>query len=654
MRTLLQIFSSLKLTIGILLGFGALIGYATFYEVDGATGAIRRDFYRTPGFLGILAMLGVNLAACTLKRAPFQAHQIGYVTTHGGLMMILVGSMLTFAGGVEGTLPLAEQGASPAEATRDTFDRTDVSPELEIAYVDGERVVPLGRFPVSPAPDLAVGGVGRLGWILFILAVVSGVLFLLRIWERGEWYRPVPYAFLGVALLACAARAVRPPREDLPRFPVTQTLEVAVTRNVPRAALSRRVRDGGPAENPAALVEIRSQEQRLEERQWLFARDPSRSHMQVGPLLVLFAPDVDLAGVRERIQRQMEGVLVMSDGAADAAPRHVWVRAARREWTDAGGGFTLRVDRFFPDLAVDPKEDDPDERFSSASDTPRNPAVLFALRRPDGAEGLFLARPGVPLEAVEGDLSPPAAVSFHMDPQMYVQMRRAMVILTRTDAGYRYLCTSRSGQTEEGSLQVGQPIRYPFMPLPLFFAVAEEAARAWEEAVLVPSDDPNAGPGLACRVTLGGKSRETGVLLDVAEPSRVVFDAETAYDVRYKRREDPLGFTVTLRDFRKVDYPGTDRASSYESDVTVADGAAAWDQTVRVNEPLSHEGFVLYQSSYAVDGRGREMSIFAVARDPGARLVYAGFAVFGVGLLLIFYLKPILIERRRRRSPAGA
>ena len=78
--------------------------------------------------------------------------------------------------------------------------------------------------------------------------------------------------------------------------------------------------------------------------------------------------------------------------------------------------------------------------------------------------------------------------------------------------------------------------------------------------------------------------------------------------------------------------------------VSVTSGTDSFKTVVKVNHPLIHNGFRLYQSSYMADGRGREISVFAVARDPGARLVYLGFLVFGIGLVLIFYLKPFLLR----------
>lgn len=647
-RKTVTVFSSLKLTVGILLSLGALIGYATFFEVDASSGAIRRDFYRTPGFLGILAMLGVNLAACTAKRAPYRPHQIGYVTTHGGLMMILVGSILTFYGGVEGMLPLAEKGVSPAEATQEVFFRTDAPPDLEVAYREGDRETRLGRFPVAPAVAESGRSAHRLGWIFFILGVIAGVLFLLRIWEKGDWYRPVPFVFLGLALLGCTVRVLRPPAGDLPRFSPSAGIEVSVVESLPHAGIARAVRGGGSAGNPAIRVALELEGISREER-WLFLKESGRSHFQAGPLLVAFVPQEDLAGIFQTIAEQSEGALARL--VPGETPTQVWVKAAKEGWHAVGGGLSVRTDAFFPDLEVDPDADDPDERFATKSQDPRAPAVLFRARRDEGGEeGLFLARAGEGVaERVSGTLPPPEGIEYRFDPRAYLGFRLPMVLLApkETEPGsFGYLATSRSGDHEVGTVRAGEALRYPFMPMPLSVRVAEAHERAWEETRLAPDPDTNAPPGLRVRIDRGGRIRETAVLLD-GGPGEVHFEGEppVGFRIDYRRGVAPLGFSVTLEDFRKVDYPGTERASSYESDVSVTDGPESFRTTVKVNHPLDREGFRLFQSSYMTDGRGREISVFAVARDPGARLVYLGFLVFGVGLVLIFYLKPFLLAR---------
>jgi cytochrome c biogenesis protein ResB len=71
---------------------------------------------------------------------------------------------------------------------------------------------------------------------------------------------------------------------------------------------------------------------------------------------------------------------------------------------------------------------------------------------------------------------------------------------------------------------------------------------------------------------------------------------------------------------------------------------------ISMNKPLKHRGFRLFQSSYVRNG-SQEASIFSVSYDPGVSVVYTGFIIFIAGMVVIFYLKPV-IKRAYLRSVA--
>jgi hypothetical protein len=65
-------------------------------------------------------------------------------------------------------------------------------------------------------------------------------------------------------------------------------------------------------------------------------------------------------------------------------------------------------------------------------------------------------------------------------------------------------------------------------------------------------------------------------------------------------------------------------------------------RTVQVNQPLSYKGYTFYQLSY--NPEDLSWSTLEVVRDPGVVVVYSGFALLMVGLLIIFYLNPWLSQ----------
>lgn len=107
------------------------------------------------------------------------------------------------------------------------------------------------------------------------------------------------------------------------------------------------------------------------------------------------------------------------------------------------------------------------------------------------------------------------------------------------------------------------------------------------------------------------------------------------YQLRYGPSFVELPFTIRLDDFRKMDYPGTEMAMAYESDVTVSvAGGAPRPFRIFMNNPFKYGGWKVYQSSFI----GDDTSIFSIMRDPGLPLTYFGctFLCIGIGITFFF------------------
>lgn len=106
--------------------------------------------------------------------------------------------------------------------------------------------------------------------------------------------------------------------------------------------------------------------------------------------------------------------------------------------------------------------------------------------------------------------------------------------------------------------------------------------------------------------------------------------------LRYGPMVHELPFAFTLRDFRKQDYPGTEMAMAYESDVTVSlPGREPFPYLVHMNTPFVSHPWKVYQSGFM----GETVSIFSVMRDPGLPLTYIASIVLCVGIYLTFFSK---------------
>ena len=117
---------------------------------------------------------------------------------------------------------------------------------------------------------------------------------------------------------------------------------------------------------------------------------------------------------------------------------------------------------------------------------------------------------------------------------------------------------------------------------------------------------------------------------------------------RFGPKHYPVPFTLQLLDFRKKDYPGSQMAMAYESDVLWQPGRAksqspmgipsinkniAKKQKIWMNNPLKYDGWKVYQSGFM----GDSVSTFSVMKDPGLWPTYVGCIILCLGILVIFY-----------------
>ncbi|MEI8012579.1 MAG: cytochrome c biogenesis protein ResB [Candidatus Omnitrophota bacterium] len=104
-------------------------------------------------------------------------------------------------------------------------------------------------------------------------------------------------------------------------------------------------------------------------------------------------------------------------------------------------------------------------------------------------------------------------------------------------------------------------------------------------------------------------------------------------------QQTTLPFSLTLKQFRKIDYPGTREAAGYESDVLLRDTARqlTLERTIAVNHPLAYDGYRIFQSSYLNDPQKGKGSVFTVAKNPGIPWIYAGSILACAGALFQFY-----------------
>lgn len=90
---------------------------------------------------------------------------------------------------------------------------------------------------------------------------------------------------------------------------------------------------------------------------------------------------------------------------------------------------------------------------------------------------------------------------------------------------------------------------------------------------------------------------------------------------------------------------------AYISWVTARQGSAEVKEVIKVNEPMTHNGWTLYQANY--DPKDPTYSGLDAVYDPGVFWVFTGFVLICAGVFYMFYVEPWL-KRRASASCAPA
>src|SRR5271169_1288600 len=106
LEKLLDLCSSLKLAICVILSLAFYLGAATCYEARYGTRAVQDVIYGSRPFVLLMAMLSINVMAAVLVRYPWKRKQTGFIITHCGIEILLLGCLLSFRFSIDGRVEL--------------------------------------------------------------------------------------------------------------------------------------------------------------------------------------------------------------------------------------------------------------------------------------------------------------------------------------------------------------------------------------------------------------------------------------------------------------------------------------------------------------------------------------------------------------------
>jgi hypothetical protein len=99
-------FGNLKFAVVVISLFAIALGYGTFMESYHGTEYANRLVYKSWWFMGIQFFMFLSILFATLIRLPPKKHLYGFYVIHSGLIILFLGSYVTYQGGVDGTVTL--------------------------------------------------------------------------------------------------------------------------------------------------------------------------------------------------------------------------------------------------------------------------------------------------------------------------------------------------------------------------------------------------------------------------------------------------------------------------------------------------------------------------------------------------------------------
>lgn len=145
-QSLYRFLGSLKLAVVLLSSLAVACTFATICESKYGPEEAKRLFYGTLWFTMLLTLLATNILVAALHRYPWQKRHTGFLVTHAGLIILLIGAMIGNHFGLEGQIGLVEGGQGRNYFIQDSEVVRVVMPDRNI---DSSVPVDFERYPLA-------------------------------------------------------------------------------------------------------------------------------------------------------------------------------------------------------------------------------------------------------------------------------------------------------------------------------------------------------------------------------------------------------------------------------------------------------------------------------------------------------------------------
>lgn len=565
---IIHALGSLRLALLLLATIGLACAIATFAESRFDSKVAQAWIYRAPWFVVWLGVLCVNLFAVTLTRWPWQRHHLGFIVTHYGIILLLVGAMIGSHFGFEGNVTL-HRGAPP-------LDRVTTSRSL-----------------------LQIGD-GRSGG--FFSAPFDAAL------KRPRESRPAVFDVPGSSLqlvvddhsdrLGWSQRLVPDPSPGAPP---------GVTLNFSSAMMGQNL----------SLPLLLENGRRAERDFFGLARVALASELPARPPIGITESQIVFARFAPVVQSPEQATTgIHAELSADGATLNVALPDGKRAAFDRAnvvgkpqslGSARLTVAEYWPDFAL------VDGRPTTASDQPKNPAVLLRIEAPRQIEPGKDARPQL-------EVSPSAE-------------------------GLAYQLGRGEFLVSAGKARVGET--FPLGWADWTVTVAESRPHARLESRREPV--AQGLPGLRAHLRAADGRTGPPVWIASGDMATLSLGGDTV-DVGYGLESRPVPFGIRLKNFEVPRLEGTDTPANFIATVEFRDAKGGpWREDVaQMNHPASFPGgafavttglnYKFSQAQWNPDNLGE--TTLQVLYDPGWLLKWTGSLAICAGIFIMFYLRP--------------
>lgn len=571
-----KFFASLKLAVVLLILLGISFGAGTFTESYYGTDAAQMVVYRTPWMAALLICLGLNLLASALDRIPWKKKHTGFLTTHLGIILILGGSLISHAFGIEGQLAIQEGKTGSRMTLSD--------PLIQIFSVDSDkkRIYPITKRAFS--------------------------------WSGRE------------ELIAEDRLNLSP-----------QEMALILLINYPKAKLSEIVESvdsGSPALHFSLAGSMASVEQ------WLFLDDPSRNALNMGPATIRFTTERLSQSNQKNKSSSEFGILKFNFESGENDSINLDSKNAGRTFPLAGTPYKVKIDRILKDAVVDGNQLMERKSMEAEQGILNPAVeIMLSGKGLSERHTVFARFPEFPTLHGMKPSEAHVRISYEVAALEEGGAKNELRFIFRKNELPNFQIKAGEKITES-NLELGKEVPTEWMDFKFKVDEYFKRAIVRKDFLpLLPSSQSvDAIPVIQVEFSKSGEYKT--LWLEQGEITHLEIGGSNyhvLYGLRTKPlgfQIQLLDFEIEKDP--GTDRPASFESRIRFKD---ASAGIEREQLIQMNEPLKHRGFKVYQSAYQQMPGEPDTSIFTVARDPGNGLKYLGAIIMIAGIGMLFYIK---------------